>query len=176
MTIHGPIASHLTDLHESPPVAQMSRLPIAPYTHPMPWSPERLETLNIPGSPTHPPAILVFMDDHVAHLTLKPHDLVSPDIKTEGTIYMHEERLFWRDMKLPRIARRTVNGYLVTLSGSNELCIFDPTEDQLECQELFMDTPRHLIGEQFPFMCPVSGVLGSVSNIGQFYIWRGRDS
>lgn len=122
--------------------------------------------LPISGSQTTAPSLFVVMQDAAMHLTLSI---------PRATAYTYDN-LFPENRKRPCMAQRTVGGHIITISSDNELCVFEGTHDEVSRQELFMDAPRHMMESQHPFMCAATGVLGSVSTSGQFYIWRGRDT
>lgn len=124
-----------------------------------------IATLGVAGTRSDPAWLFAVMNSASIQLSAADQESFKVDLYTYDALFPDEK-------KKPVIAKKLVSGDVVTVSSDNELCIF---EEDVERQELFMDAPRHTMGQQFPFMCVATGVLGSIGERGEFYFWRGRD-
>ncbi|KIO19522.1 hypothetical protein M407DRAFT_146902 [Tulasnella calospora MUT 4182] len=83
------------------------------------------------------------------------------------------------EIEIPRDFSRTVGGHLVEVSSSGCLTVF-LTPDSEENTKLgesmsysaFTDFGNRASETHLPFICPFSGVIGTLSKSGDFYIWR----
>ncbi|KAG8932973.1 hypothetical protein FRC01_011538 [Tulasnella sp. 417] len=86
---------------------------------------------------------------------------------------------FGNDAEAPKSFIQTVNGHLVDIASSGRLTAYlaSSSEDNTKTGESisyfpFTDFNEDASELHSPFLCPFSGVIGSVSESGEFYIWR----
>ncbi|KIO19523.1 hypothetical protein M407DRAFT_246135, partial [Tulasnella calospora MUT 4182] len=86
---------------------------------------------------------------------------------------------FGNEIEAPSDFSQTIGGHLVDMSSSGRLTVYF-TPDSQESTKVgesmsylaFTDFGDRASETHCPFMCPFSGVVGTVSQSGDFYIWR----
>ncbi|KAG9046854.1 hypothetical protein FS837_003520 [Tulasnella sp. UAMH 9824] len=127
--------------------------------------------------------------------TIFPHETLRIDIENleagqvsftryskDNTYMEHPEDPndpFGDDTEAPKSFIQTVNGHLVDMSSSGRLTAYfaSESEENTKIGESASYFPFTSFDNRdsvtySPFMCPLSGVVGSVGESGDFYIWR----
>ncbi|KIO23949.1 hypothetical protein M407DRAFT_26649 [Tulasnella calospora MUT 4182] len=88
---------------------------------------------------------------------------------------------FGSDSEVPKSFVQTVKGHLVDMSSSGRLTAYFASDSEGDTKigesisyVAFTNLNSRDPEPHFPFLCPFSGVAGSVSESGDFYIWEVR--